>query len=271
MRRARIPLLLAVVAFTLADVLAALALNPGRRPVADLSPRILLAVWLALGGRPVAAPGRLLGTWLMVAFWSLLFRSTVPPGDAWRLISTMWGMVLVTQAAVVAGPLLIARLSGCVLADEPSPAVRKGDRKPAFQFTLGSLLVWTAVVAFCLGTSTLVFDFDRADEIAVRHLLTMVVVGAGHGLIALAVVWAVLGRRWLPVRVLLAGLVIGGVVAAYAKAPGTVWLLGQAWGDWRRFLTLALLGALVLLVALVAVRLSGLRIVRRPRRSAESG
>ena len=283
MRGARTPVLIVVVALTLADAFTALALAPGRRTSAELDPRVLLAgevlafsqvslmaVWLAWGRRPVAAPGRLLGTWLMIAFWSLLFRSTVPPGDGWRLMSTTLGIVFLAEAVVVAAPLLVARLRGFELGDDLPQPLAKAARPGAFQFTLGSLLLWTAVTAFCLGTAALVFDFDRLDQVSLGYLLPLVMLGGGHGLIALALVWAVLGTRWLPVRIVLVGLMIGALVLAHAKIPGILGFYGQAWGDWHRFLTPALLCAPVLLVSLGAVRTSGLRIVRRVRSTARS-
>ncbi len=129
----------------------------------------LLAVWLALGVRSAAAPWRLVGTWLVVAFWARLLRVLAAPND-WHFISTGLALTFVLEAAAIVAALGAARYAGFCLADDPAD-VRPGHAGPeSFRFSLAALMLGTAALAFCLATSRLVIHYPLLGDAPLAFL-----------------------------------------------------------------------------------------------------
>lgn len=281
-RRARLPLLLVLVATVLVDLLVARLLMP-RRGGLDLPEFVLaaaevlaysqvslVAVWLALGVRSVAAHWRLLGAWFVIASWSQLLRVIASPDD-WPLMSTGMAVMFVTQAGVVTLVLLAARYAGAALADDPADVRPHEAGRPSFRFSLGALLWTTAAAAVCMATSRLVIHYPRLSELPQAFLVPMGLRGVGHAAIGLAVVWAVLGSRRLVARLLVPWLVIAAAAPLQAVTAGNPWMPGRVPSGWRALATVALAEGLLVLISLLGVRLSGLRLVRRRVEKAPTG
>jgi hypothetical protein len=114
-----------------------------------------------------------------------------------------------------------------------------------------------------MATSRLLIHYYRVTELPGGLLLRPAVWGVGHAVIALAAVWTVLGSRWLVARLLLPWPVIAAAAPLLSYTGGYDGLPGPQWSDWRTLLAAAFAEGLVVMVFLAAVRLSGLRLVRR--------
>jgi hypothetical protein len=92
----------------------------------------------------------------------------------------------------------------------------------------------------------------------------------GHAVIGLAAVWTVLGSRWLVARLLLPWPVIAAAAPLLTYTGGSDGLPGPTWSSWRSLLLAAFTEAIVVMVSLAAVRLSGLRLARRRAQSYDA-
>jgi hypothetical protein len=274
-RRARLPILLLLVLFVMADLAIGLLLIPRRQGPTDLVKSILpaaqvlaysqvsvAAVWLALGVRSVSAPWRLVGAWVVIFFWGRVLRIMAALRD-WDLFSSGLTLTFVAQAAAIAITLLAARYAGFALADNPSN-LRPDEAGPrSFRFSLRTLLWGTAAAAFCMATSRLLIHYYRVTELPQALVLRPAVWGVGHAVIGLVAVWAVLGSRWLVARLLLPWPVIVAATPLLTYTGGYDWLPGPAWSNWPTLLLTAFAEGLLVMISLAAVRLSGLRLVRQ--------
>lgn len=273
-KRTRLPILLVLVASGTANLAAVYLLTPLRTGPPNLPGWVLsgaealafaqvslLAVWLALGVGSVRGPGRLLLTWFLIAFWSRTLRSIVVPKD-WHLMSTGLTMTLLVQACLVTLVLLAARYAGFALADGPAH-VGPDDAGPrSFRFSLADLLLGTTAFALCAGTSASVIHYHYLAQSPQAFLVPGGVRALGHALIGLAAVWAVLGSRWPAVRLVVPWLAILAAVPLEAFRGRSTWMPGRPWPGWRPLLWAALAEGLIVAASLIAVRLSGLRLVR---------
>ena len=128
----------------------------------------------------------------------------------------------------------------------------------------------TAAAAFCMATSTWLIHYYRATELPGGLVLRPAVWGVGHAVIGLAAVWAVLGSRWPLARLLLPWPLIAAAAPLLTYTGGYDWLPAPKWSSWRALLLAAFAEGLVVMVSLVAVRLSGLRLVRRRAESYDA-
>ncbi len=274
-RRARLPILLLLVVFVTADLAVGVLFVPRRQGPTDLAKSVLpvaqvlaysqvslAAVWLALGGRSVSGPWRLVGAWVVIFFWGRALRIMAALRD-WDLFSSGLTVMFVAQAAVIALVLLAARYAGFALADGPSDIRPEEAGRRSFRFSLRTLLWGTAAAAFCMATSRLLIHYYRVTELPQALVLRPAVWGVGHAVIGLVAVWAVLGSPWLVARLLLPWLVIAAAAPLLRFTGGYDWLPGPAWSDWKALLLAAFAEGLVVIVSLAAVRLSGLRLVRQ--------
>ena len=274
-RRARLPILLLLVVFVLADLAVAVVLVPRRQGPTDLAKSVLpvaevlayaqvslAAVWLALGGRAVSGPWRLVGAWVVIFFWGRVLRIIAGLTD-WDLFSSGLAVMFISQAAAVALVLLAVRYAGFALADKPSDVGPEEAGPRSFRFSLRTLLMGTAAAAFCMATSRLLIHYYRVTELPQALVLRPAVWGVGHAVIGLVAVWAVLGSRWLVARLLLPWPVIAAAAPLFVYSGGYDWLPAPAWSNWRTLLLAAFAEGLLIMASLVAVRLSGLRLVRQ--------
>ena len=274
-RRARLPVLLLLVVFVMADLAVGVVLVPRQQGPTDLAKSVLplaqvlacaqvslVAVWLALGTRSVSGPWRLVGAWVVIFFWAKVLRIIEPLRD-WELFSSGLTMSFITQAGGVALALLAVRYAGSALADGPADLGPEEAGPRSFQFSLRTLLWGTAAAAFCLATSRLLIHYYRVTELPYALVLRPAVWGVGRAMIGLVAVWAVLGSRRLVARLLLPWPVIAAAAPLLGYTGGYDWLPGPAWSSWRALLLAAFAEGLVVMVSLAAVRLSGLRLVRQ--------
>ena len=274
-RRARLPILLLLVVMVVADLSVGVLLVPRRQGATGLGKSILpaaqvlafsqvslAAVWLALGTRSVSGPGRMVGAWVAIFFWGRVLRIISPLRD-WVLFSSGFSVMLVTQAAAVALVLLSVRYAGFALAEGPADVGPEEAGPRSLQFSVRTLLLATAAAAFCMATSTLLIHYYRVTELPGGLVLRPAVWGVGHAVIGLVAVWTVLGSRWLVARLLLPWPVIAAAAPLLRYTGGYDWLPAPKWSSWRALLLAASAEGLVVMVSLAAVRLSGLRLVRR--------
>ena len=273
-RRARLPILLLVVAMGAMNLGMGYLLMPRRTGPLDAPPFVLggaemlaagqvslLAVWLAMGVRSAAAPWRLVATWLVIAFWSRLLRVLAVPND-WHFISTGLALAFVVQAGVMVAVLWAARYAGFCLADDPADVRPEHAGPESFRFSLAALMLGTAALAFCLATSRLVIHYPLLTDAPLAFLRRLGPRALGHAAVGLVLVWAVLGSRRLVARLLAPWPVIAAAVPLQAITPDGSWLPPATWAAWRPLLTATLTEALLVAAGLLAVRLSGLRLVR---------
>jgi hypothetical protein len=221
----------------------------------------LLAVWLALGARSVGAPWRLVGTWLVVAFWARLLRVLAAPND-WHFISTGLALTFVLQAAAIVAALGAARYAGFCLADDPADARSDQAGPESFRFSLAALMLGTAALALCLATSRLVIHYPLLGDAPLAFLRRLGPRALGHAAVGLVLVWAVLGSRRLAARLFVTGLAIAAAVPLQAIGPDASWLPPATWPAWRPLLAATLTEAALVAAGLSAVRLAGIRLVR---------
>ena len=209
----------------------------------------LLAVWVAFGGK--GSPWRLVAAvvgaiaWIWIEYNSE-FRSDMPV----EIIITSAQMVMSSAL------LLIARLLGLELADvlriETAPNVPSG--RPWVQFSLRSLLSWTAALAVMLGMlhylpSELVFHLRDPFELSA--------IFSGRLLVVLGALWIALGTRWPTVRIMVMALTVAAALATWYLVAGQA----ELW----EFLLFYHAQAAYLVGSLWLIRLAGYRLVWRRR------
>jgi len=172
----------------------------------------LLGVWAALGGKP--APWRLAGVTVMLVclMWFLEERSGPPDERAWAFI-------VFVQLLGTAAPVWLARflgLSVAMAADKPEPL-----ESYRSQFTLWSMLEWTAGAAVFLGMMQMVpKEFWRPFADWQDFALALGLVSV-EGFLSLAVLWLCLGARWTGARFAAVGLGAAAMLLVFlVSLPG---------------------------------------------------
>jgi hypothetical protein len=185
----------------------------------------LLGIWAALGGRPTL--WRLVGTTMALVGCMALAECMTPVSiDGHGLpvndLRSLWVAVVFSLALATSLPLLALRFLGLEIAHrEPDDSLLQ---RPKLQFSLRSLLEWTAALALMLGTLQMTPGWFPDVALAPLGLCPIC------GLLALAALWITLGTRWRAIRMLglaLAGasLVAGLVVLRDLDFLSPVWLL----------------------------------------------
>lgn len=282
MKNSRLPLALLLALIMLADLAVALRLNPARTPYEPpsqttlilaeamaLSQVTLAVIWLVLVGGASWAIWRLAAVWAVVVVWSRLLRSNAPL-DLWQLLGTAWAVIFLAQAVAITLPLVVARYAGFALAD-----VDQVDRRAdSLQFSLRTLMVWTAALAVFLALLSFAIGFEELQRLRPANLLPLIGLGIGHAAVGLSGLWIALWNRWLVVRMMIvlglltatAGMcyiIITWMVYSFASsispAAGPTTNLDST----QRFCLLILLDASLLIGCLGLVRLSGFRLLRQ--------
>ena len=166
----------------------------------------LLAVWAALGGR--ATPWRLVIALITAVLW-IWVTLWCDTHYAIRLVCI--GTIQMVASSVL---LMTARLFGAELVgtlDDDVVLAVEVDR-PWVQFSLRSILSWTAAVAVLLST----LHYFPRESLRIPAENGMLILGTfvgGGVLIALGALWIALGARWPVVRWFVLGLtaVVAGI------------------------------------------------------------
>jgi hypothetical protein len=216
----------------------------------------LVAIWIAFGRRPL--PVRLALAVPGVAI--VLFPVFRWPNGALALGG---GMIAVVVGAL---PLLAARAWGWRLMRFSTVADAENWR-PAdnpMQFTLRQMFSWTLAVAMIAGLMRLVF---RPEDLrsGMGSLLMNGAVCIACGCVALAAIWATLGRRY-PLRRLFGVVVVAGLVALlifgmFSVNDQTAIMITVGW---------AALNALLTCLGLLLFRPVGFRLVRSSGKTADN-
>ena len=264
MRRPGLLITLLIVATVLVD-LVALSVVP--RPPEGPHPAMmvlyslsmaqvsLVALWAGLGGK--SAPWRVIGLVLVVVLWSALLAAvlsysfTLP-----REIASLWTVVLLVQAVAVFISLSVARAVAVrlVSVDDLDSVEKGGTGRSRLQFSLAYLLGWTTAVAVTLGLLKYTVDY-RTLSPWLSTWRQLSVLAVGNPAIALVALWALLGSRWLGLRVLLLCLTAAAAIASerWLAARSPFWVPALLW----------LVQALWLAGSLAVFRVCGYRVVRR--------
>jgi hypothetical protein len=216
----------------------------------------LAAVWVVWGGR--ASPWRFVAAWVaMVACLAAFVRRD--DGPFFDNTRCLWLWLMAVQMVAVSVLLFLVRFTGVELREGAGDAGHVKPEPPAqwLQFSLWSLLEWTAATAVVLAASRYLprIFLNHLMEVSVELLILL-----GPSIpVGIASVWAVLGARWTAVRLAaLVGAVVGGVVvlgALVAAPPAALW-------EFTWFLTAQVA---YLAVALGVARRWGCRLVWRRR------
>jgi hypothetical protein len=217
----------------------------------------LVAVWIAFGNRPFPVRLALAVPGVAIVFFPV-FRW---PNGALALGG---GIIAVVVGAV---PLLAARAGGWRLMRFSTVADAENWR-PAdnpMQFTLRQMFSWTLAVAMIAGLMRLVFRPEDFRSGMGASLLMDAAVCIACGFVALAAVWATLGRRY-PLRRLLSVVVIAGLVALlilgmFSVNDQTAVIITVGW---------AALDALLTGLGLLLFRPVGFRLVRTSGKTADN-
>jgi hypothetical protein len=218
----------------------------------------LLAVWAVLAGKP--APWRLAGATALVAlsvWWTTLSPEVDPSCTDFQSWATWCGLQMVAASV----PLLIGRFAGMRIAAVPLDDSGGGAADPAWraQFSIRSLLEWTAGLAVLLGVSPYLWYWSPSPK-PFRWDLILLVFHTCYAFVALAAIWVALGRRCFATRAILLVLAVAGgasaVEAAFCALTGA-----------RKFDVLSdfLFHALWLVGSLWLVRVAGYRLIWRGR------
>lgn len=256
------------------NVLAGLlALTQVVEPLFELSPALLvaslaagqgslLAVWAAsMGGQ---TPWKLLGVVVVLVSGTHLLEAVRPlTASSWEV----FGLPLLTQMLFTTLALLPVRLLGFHVAH--AKAVDRAAPSPWFQFSILTILGWTAVVAVVPGMLQILPEEFRiafftwvCDEWAIACFAVAAV-------LAVAVAWIALNSRWWKASLALTGLVAAAAWAGRqgleGRSLGLIGLYGQnTAGFLIRCLVLGLLlHTVCLFVMLCLLRLAGYRVLFR--------
>ncbi len=227
----------------------------------------LIAVWACTRPMPsytrfVAAASGAAWAWFVAV--AILPRVAMPSAE-----SAAWAAGLATQAACI-----LAGGSAWSLARHLLGARGKDvDREPSacwFQYSLGSLLVWIAVVAALLGLGqTVSAHLDWNAGVAKwKYFCFLPVMGVFNATYAVLVMLALAGRRLTAARLVIAGGTI--TVLAYLQPHVLVLLFGET-GGLRCTLALLLAGtqtALLYLTIVPVVFFEGCVLDRQPDKTA---
>ena len=168
-----------------------------------------------------------------------------------RFVDRAYLPILVGQVICTAAVLLGMRLAGLRIANADDRTERSGP----FQFSLADILNWTT------ATAVLLAFFKCLPKTAVELVPPedwdiFCVVNAACGLLALASIWLVFGRRWLALRCLACPIVVfldANVLHQVLTASHTLeYFLFAAHAGW-------------LIASLLAIRLAGFRLAWRWR------
>jgi hypothetical protein len=205
----------------------------------------LLGLWAALGGR--ATPWRLVMAFVGVVTW------------IWALGESdlaFWVAILLVQMVSISALLLLARLLGLELSKDLRP---ESAQDPAaggqwVQYSVRSLLSWTAACAVLLGTLhyvpvKLLTPFSEAPAVCSAIILSSTLSASGS-------FWICLGGLWPHVRVTTLGLTAAAGVATLGLVIGS---RGQLW----EFVVFCLSQVIYLVGSLWLIRLAGYRLVWR--------
>jgi hypothetical protein len=192
----------------------------------------LLGIWAALAGRP--APWRFTALLVLLVLFTRLLR-TISPGYA-----TFWGAVVLAQMIGTAVPFFLMRFLGLEVVEQ-IPDISTPVKYRA-QFSIRSLLEWTAAVAILLSALPMMPKDFQELFMADRRLFILGLF-ATDALLGLPAIWIALGTRRALLRGLvlaLMGLILGVFLPMTAPAADskyivlmlvlyTLWLTASLW------------------------------------------
>ncbi|MBN2476758.1 MAG: hypothetical protein JXB62_19260 [Pirellulales bacterium] len=215
---------------------------------------ILLAVWASLGGR--ANPWRLVVAVVGLVAWVRLSASLQRPGPG-SLALTFLLFVATCLGSIL---LMTVRFLGAELTgDATEGATRESPVEGRWeQFSLRSLLSWTAATAIVLGSLHYLPSDAIGDLISsVEALGVLAAILGGNALIGLGAIWITLGTRWSRAR-------YAGWAAAAVVAVALMFLaLGS--GEMYALSVFCIAQVVWITASLWAVRLAGYRLIWRRR------
>jgi hypothetical protein len=220
----------------------------------------LLGIWVALGGSP--APWRFVGATLALAVCVFLCRMVWNESPLEESV-----LAILFYMVAISLPLLIARIGGLRvrqldkrnpnLVDTLGRLAQKEDesvidRIPVKrrwpQWSLSSILLWTAAIAVLLSTLSVL-------GVLREPLIPLCVGGIVLFIMTLVELWLVLGNSWLVARIMVFGLTVVVAVALLYPAERIFRVL-----DFLGMLVVTLMMALWLLGLLYIVRAAGYRL-----------
>jgi hypothetical protein len=226
----------------------------------------LLAVWVGLDG--MMLPWRIAG---MLGGLVLIYKIGIASElHSWLLQPEIVALIYFLLAIPLIAALLALRIAGVGLAQgwDQTQSERPAERRPRTQFSLRFLFGWTAGLAVLLSALRYFGPYEETFARAAsvwRDCEAMPLAG----LVPLAAVWAVLGRRWWPVRWTLFALAASGVAwwsihrmfSELARYQVATDLLQELWVE--TVVSSCAAQAVWLVASLLVVRLAGYRLTWR--------
>jgi hypothetical protein len=271
MKHARLLIALLLVATVLVDSVAVSMVLAEGRPPDDISERrmiplialvfaqsSLVAVWAGFGERSIA--WRLMGLILTAALcgglvaWIPAFLGV----DNVHVVRLRENCIifLTAQTGLIFCGLMVARVADARLvrpADSKS-FERGADQPSRVQFSLAYAFSWMTAAAVVLGILKYAVSVEAVSWM-LNWWLELSILSSANAALALCTLWAVLGTRWLALRVTLL------CVALLAAIGGHIYEGGFG-GSWV-VATLPVLEALWMIASLYVFRVAGYRVVRR--------
>ncbi len=174
----------------------------------------LIAIWGALSRLPsyvrfLVGLGALAAAWFSAAM--ILDASATKPEGAG------WAVMFVTQAALVVAVIQAVRFARWIRERRRNAESVDGR---AYQYGVGTLLVWTTVAAVVLATLKWAWTSLGWSVEIVRwqYFFFCPLIGVFNAACALAVLWSLLGRRWWLIARIIGGIIVVGSLGALLPA-----------------------------------------------------
>lgn len=220
-----------------------------------LSHGSLLGFWAALGGK--ATPWRLVTAVVAMAALMWVCHETEHYYDAGN---ADWDFLTLLQVCLVSLVLWVARLLGVELSDTlaTEAAEATDQERPWMQFSIRSLLAWTAATALLLGTIPWLLKepFGEYNLLPWPSIEFVVIIGPSL-IIGTIAVWVALGTRWKIGRYV-------AIIATPAACSIVTWLIIRN-DEITEFSVFFCTQFAWILILLLLIRLAGYRLTWRRR------
>jgi hypothetical protein len=253
---------LLLVLFVSADFAIAFFIDPHRPETGSVvlgitfAQIVLLATWTALA--PASLSARIVSGLAGVILLSLALMASIERANA-RSDGWLWLAIVLSQWCVIQFPLWILRLRFDWRLCWPGEEIVASTRSDT-QFEIRQVMIWTALVCVALGVGRQLVPEqlgtvrDHKETLIIFSMLTVF-----SCLLAWPVVWAVFAPRWWGLWLI--GAAVGCVGLTLAEIETLVAVTNQR-GEAEFFWIMNSLQAFAASITLIALRVSGFRLVR---------